>query len=356
MTEKLIIVGNSDSVFINNLETELAKLKKTIVFNPYGGKDGRYNARIVKKVYLFLRFIYKALFLFKKDDVVLFCNLNIHVFWMIPILKWRARRVSGVAFGSDILRRNKSYDMLLKFGLHRMDSIHATNDNVLEEIKILKKEGQCASILRFGLPVFLKLDDLLMKRSKMLLETEKNNYKVAIGYCAEEGQRQEEIISRVFERREKLSHCEFLVPLQYGDMNYKNKMVLLIKKLNRSAGYSLFKIIDDFYDDIKMAQFRLDVDFLVNNSVSDAFSGSVQETIYAGNCVFADSALPYVNMPGFGTSIIQYNDIDDLLVLLDENKMLKVKENCKKQLEKTRRDLYQISAWETVIKQWEKII
>lgn len=296
-------------------------------------------------------------------NVAVIHGLGTDTAWLVPLLKPRFKRIVGVAYGSDILRRRRSRDWALRPAFAAMDHISATNDNVLDSIKASfpgLRPGRL-SITRFGLPVIDELRNVVLPAgdpdgAKKSLGLDSKNVIVALGYSASAGQRQTELIERLSVRWDLLGHVQFIVPIQYGSAEVQRAVEAACQVANAACGGRKFVTITDFYDVHQSAVLRLATDVLVNHSVSDAFSGTVLETVYAGNLVFAARHLPYQSMPGAGSSIWFYDRAEDLVEMLSEPSIRSLKQAACQAAATTRSALEAVASWDGVIPEWRALI
>lgn len=364
MGSHVVFVGAEASVFISRTSEALAErgVKVTII-DPYREKISP-NKGFGAKLINFLNrglIVYKAINELESPRVVMIHYLSIDVVQFIPILRRKSRQLIGIAYGSDILRRKTGRDWLLKLAFRALDVFAATNDNVLEEAcrafpNLQKKQRK---LLRFGLPVFDALDDiaeLSREDSKRAVGLPANKLTVSLGYSASPGQRQIELINFMLGCADSLEHCLLLVPVQYGNPDLKTSVLKEVAKANEQLGKELFRALTDFQDTKQAALLRRATDVLVNHSVTDAFSGTVQEVVYAGGLVLAQSGLPYQRMPGFGSSILPFRRLEDLPNLLSEESV----SNSSRAIESRRTEvvaqLRAISSWDGVINDWLALI
>lgn len=298
-----------------------------------------------------------------RGHLVIIHGLGTDVAWLVPLLKSRFARVVGVAYGSDILRRRRWRDWALGPALEALDHIAATNDNVISAIResFPRLPTSKLSVIRFGLPVIDELRDVILpardKRDvKVALGLDPDRITVALGYSATAGQRQVELIEGLSRRCDSLPGIQFIAPIQYGAMAVKCAVLEACKNANERCGRARFVPLTDFYDVHQSALLRLATDALINHSISDAFSGTVLETIYAGNLVLAARHLPYQAMPGAGTSIWFYHNVADLAEMLSERSLGAMARKAATGISLTRADLEEVCSWEGVIPAWISLI
>ncbi|MDQ0304645.1 hypothetical protein [Ancylobacter polymorphus] len=361
MMRRAVFVGNSESVFMSRSRDALSERGLIVdIFDPY---DLRYDTRpfcLPRVVQRFLK-ARRELPTLCGDSTAMLHMLSPDAAWLLPMLKKRFRKVVAIAYGSDILRRDRSRDWLLSRGLRNLDAIMATNDNVLQAAVTdfpFLAEKPC-QLLRFGLPVLDALDVLPAcspeaARSQLGFPSRANL--VSLGYNASEGQRQSELIDALALRANDLTHCHFVVPIQYGSSKIMESLRRRVSEANSSLGSERFTILSEFHDVKMSALMRRATDVLINHSVSDAFSGTVQEVVYAGNLVLAHSDLPYRSMPGFGSSIKTYTNLDDVVNSLSESALDSHRSDATLAYNLTREALRETSSWDAVFNDWVKAI
>lgn len=282
--------------------------------------------------------------------------------WIIPLLKQRKRRTVGLAYGSDILRRKKSRDWAIAPALSSLDHISATNHNVLESLteSFPNIDKEKLSICRFGLPVIERMmaynHDQDRISAKTLLGLNERKKVVSIGYSASAGQRQSDLIKLFTSHVQHLEHIQFIVPLQYGDIRTRDAVISLCSAENARHGREVFRPLTQFYDVHHSTILRYATDVLINNSVSDAFSGTVLEVLYSGNLIFAVENLPYHDMPGASSAISFYNNPTMLIELLGIQSINERASISKSNLSATRKGIESVASWNGVIPDWNDLL
>ncbi|WP_162787176.1 glycosyltransferase [Notoacmeibacter marinus] len=270
-------------------------------------------------------------------------------------------RVVGLAYGSDVLRRNRSFDPLMRFGLKRVEEIAATNHNVMDvllaDFPFLATRRP--SILRFGLPVFdelLKIQQISTSQAKTSVGFDTERTLISLGYSASSGQRQLELIDFFASHPEIQDDRIFVVPVQYGSQSVIDSVIAKCEIVNRGIGENVFFPLTEFHDPERSALMRRATDILINHSVSDAFSGTVQEVVYAGNLVLAGSHLPYRDMPGFGSAIKPFGSFDDVANALSPESLSEWKSKAAEMAIANQAELHATSSWDAVIADWRRTI
>lgn len=360
-TKKAVtFLGNTESVFVTRTaeklrsigyEVILIDLVRSFVFIENKG-------RIFKFIRLFHRaFKYIRLFLsLEKGTTVIIHSLLVDTAYLSFILRLKFKKIVVVAYGSDILRRNKRHDWLFSLAVKNVDHIAATNTNVIDEIvKSFGDVRKRTSIVRFALPVLDSIDNLLRqnyqkKLAKKVFGFCSNKAIICLGYSASAGQRQSELIDFFINNSDDFKNVKFVVPLQYGG-NYELRKQLKEK----CSGYSNFIVFTEFHDIDKTAAFRLATDVLINHSITDSFSGTVQEVLYAGGIVMYQSSLPYEKMPGNGARLIAYNNLDEISSILSDFSNI-TETPISKEFLKIRQQISSLSGPDAAIQNWVNLI
>lgn len=362
---RAVFFGAEESVFVKRTQTTLIEngIPVTVVdpskFN--GTRTGNTLAhKLWRKLKQFHR-VRQHIRSLPKDQTAVIHSLSRDCFWLIPVLANHFDRVVGLAYGSDILRRNKSHDFLLRFGLKRLDVVAATNDNVLDELlaSFPFLASRSPQVIRFGLPSFdelLKIEHVSPAQAKTALGYDADSILICLGYSASQGQRQIELITFFASRVADFSNYVFVVPVQYGSEEVVSAVVTKCAEINARIGRNLFIPLTEFHDIKKLALMRRATDVLINHSVSDAFSGTVQEVLYAGNLVLAADHLPYEKMPGYGSAIRAYATLDNAAASLAPDALAVWRHEVTATSSKTRAQLHETSSWDAALPNWRRLI
>lgn len=358
----LLFVGVRDSVFVTRTAAFLTSQGFDLtVIDPWDtsavagiwpGKIGRLLAR-----WIHVRQCITAL---PGDTVVIVHSISQNSFWLLPMLKRRFSRVIAIAYGSDVLRRVQSRDWILRLGLKKLDAVAATNDNVLDRLvtdfPFLSQIEH--KVVRFGLPVFPLLDRISVSvaDARRTLGFDPETALVSLGYSAAEGQRQLELIDFFSRNAGKMPHVQFVVPVQYGAEAIVRDVQRACDEANAVSGRKQFHALTRFHDVEMTALMRRATTMLINHSVSDAFSGTVQEVVYAGGLVAAGAHLPYERMPGYGSAIKPYRALTDVAEMLRPEALRAWQRDANDRLSENRMGLNATSSWSAVLPDWESLI
>lgn len=361
MTGQAVFLGDSNSVFVARTRNALRERGIKVDLVDTSGLDRNFSKYRVIRAMQRRQEIKSAISKLDPDSTAFMHALSANAVWMLPMLSRHFKRVVALAYGSDILRRKKTRDWLLAYGLRHADVFAATNDNVLDAaVKDFSFLGEKTTrVLRFGLPVFDALDELKNcspKEARNRLGFPIEATLVALGYAASPGQRQLDLIEQMTRLAPSLPHCHFVVPIQYGSLDVINSVQSSVHQANVTLGSKHFTALTKFHEPDTAAVMRRATSVLINHSISDAFSGTVQEVIYAGNLVLAQADLPYQAMPGFGTAIRSYENLDALQAALSPTALAAHRSAATDSYLETREALRRVASWDGVFEDWCDII
>jgi len=360
-----VFVGTEESVFVTRSRDALRQRGVDVkIVDPYAYVASRGGNSLVHKLrYMFDRYrnVKQQISTLPTNQTAVIHFLSLDCFWLVPVLANHFDRVVGLAYGSDVLRRAKSRDFLLRVGLKRLDVVAATNNNVLDALvaDFPFLTSRLRRVIRFGLPVFdelQKIEATSTAQARSILGFDTSRKLISLGYSASPGQRQIELIDYFAARYEQFDDCDFVVPVQYGSGSVTASIVEKCAAMNAKAGRTQFCALTKFHDPNQSALMRRATDVLINHSVSDAFSGTVQEVVYAGNLVLAGDHLPYDNMPGSGSAIRFFRGLEDAASNLTTDSFESWRRQAAASAGENRRRLHETSSWDAVFPDWQNIL
>ena len=214
-------------------------------------------------------------------------------------------------WGSDYFYWKSRNNFLLRYVCRNAKAVSFANSQMLVEARGVFGEKINFVMLRFGLEALELID-----RSSVTKDT--NEVRVVVGTNSAIGQQHLKIIEAL-ERVDQNQSGEvvYVFPLNYGDK--ENKGAIIKRLRNSSINYS---ILEDYILGDDLAQFRICTDILIQVQKTDAMSGAMLESIYAGAKVITGAWLPYGDLRGLGIDWIEVNDVDEissqLLKLIDK--------------------------------------
>ena len=194
----------------------------------------------------------------------------------------------------------------------------------------------------------VNVSDIQRFKSKYNLTNE--SIYITIGYNASPAQQHLLLIDKLIILSDVLKDkIHLFVPLTYiGDKNYINK---IIEKLNESGiKYTAFT---NFLDENELATLRKISNITLNIQKTDAFSGSISESIMADNIVLVGDWLPYTIYEEWAIKIFKSN-LDEY-----ESKIIDILENFDfyfQQIQGNSEKVYNQLSWSAILPQWEKLL
>ncbi|WP_416040834.1 glycosyltransferase [Acinetobacter lactucae] len=368
--KKILVIGNGDSVFVKDFIYQYESKGCVIDLISWGSEkkiDGVRNlsicsientgSPILNHIKIFNK-IKAGLKLFENDyDVIvihsIFFFLAPHMFH----LKRRAKKIVSVVWGSDFYRVTSKVKIFFQNIIYKNSNIIVfTNPKTKSIFNNRKKNIKTElRIARFGLPVLQEID-VLGKEEKSELccgfNLPKDKIKVMVGYNANLAHEQLLVIDQVgrFEKS-LLEKIHLIFPLGYGGVNSK---AAIEEKLKRNPDIN-YTILEDFLNFHNAAKLRLVTDILINIQPTDQFSGSMQETLYAGGWVLTGNWLPYAMLMELEPKILLINSKEEI----GENLVKLINENAKcssANTDKIKEYIREKSSWEKNLVIWDSIM
>lgn len=366
MTKKLLI-GNPNSIFIREMISELKKINQNIEVDLILSKRHQVGKILADNVYNFIPnsevSLYK-LFAFYFSFVKWFFSnkskyesidvhfVNIYYLPILPLLRLKCESLNFVFWGSDLLRCK--YQKLLGFMIGMADVINISSENMKRELasnfsKNIK--GKKITLNRFGslsLDLVDKVNATDASNDNCYFYESLNKFDakniVTIGYNASRAQQHLKVIKSIKDKCHQLDNYVFVFPLTYGveDDSYINEIKVATEGVN--AVY-----LDRYMSDFEIAYLRIKTDIFIQVQVTDAFSMSMQEHMYAGNRIITGSWLKYQELTSEGAFVEQVDSIDEIGELL-VRPLLSVDEK-----NHNRNIIHKLSNWTSVIDGWERL-
>lgn len=367
---KICIFADCQSIFISQLVKNIKKKNSDIIIdgiqesNNYDVNFENYfnnllclNEKAQSKFILINKLNKYVVYKSKLKKIKKYDILNIHFITHIHILFWKdIRKISNTIiisfWGSDFHRiSNKKRDKLKKI-LMEVSSITFTSDGMAEEFKTYYNNSiisQKISVCRFGIESLDSISKIEKKQEnifKKRYEIPNTKVIVAVGYSAVEARRHIYIMDVLVKLDQNiLEKCYFIFQMNYGNLEYKNKVKSYLNELNIK-----YIFLENHMSFKELSELRVATDIMINLPDADQFSASMQEIMYAKNLVITGKWLPYQLLWNRGIFALILNDLkelSDVFTYAIEN-IEELKEKCKDNSDK----IYGISSWEVTTPQW----
>lgn len=303
----------------------------------------------IPKIRTFVRRLCSRIFINRNintSDIIVIHFLDLNYLRFINQLKKKTDNIIIHWWGSDLYRSNdrekerlliimkQSKRHILVRGMYNYFTLH------------FPSETNKIAFSTFGTKLldtmnYLKTNFDLEKQKKFAIPNEK--IIISCSYNGSPHQQHFKIIDALSLLSLKMKSDIFLVfPMTYGcDANYIQE----VEKKIKSSGIN-YLIITKYLTSEDLALLRLITDITINIQVSDAFSASIRESLYAGNIVIVGEWLPYEEIKEWGVFFIQTSTTN--LKATIENTLVNFNQ-IKRYTENNNKVIYQKCSWPSVI-------
>ncbi len=370
--KKVLLIGDPNHQFNMNFVKSMKEINPNVKFdffstNPKINKtafelyDDVYNPFIIQLNIPIIRKYWKRFLYFKKlkdisknYDIAHIQYIDFNISYnkrFIKQLKKISNKTIASIWGSDFFKKTDKQIEIEKDFYNELDFAIIQN----EHLKMLFKAkiNIPLKINIFGCEAIDGLNSNIYKDDpKILLNIPKEKINITIGYNNRLNQQHIEILRRIYENDFLLENSDFIhltLPLTYPkDKKYLN----IIENYLKTSPFS-FTIIKDFLNTQELVALRRASDILIQLQKTDAMSGSMMETLFAGNIVITGSWLPYNYLKEIGLHFLEIEGFDALNSTLQyaienldyEKNMSKTKNNI----------LFDLISLEQTAKKWNSI-
>ncbi len=322
---RLLIIGDGVSQFINNFATSLKAVDNTIsidLLNVYPISTKQLISKVgdiyksifnehpliglfekIPKLGGLVRTFYSRKILKRvKHNVHNYDVIVLHGFWprnCIIFQKVNLQKVFslGVIWGSDFYKRGKNEALVFKT-MDICDKVNmSTRDMIFDVSQVHNIAADKTRSCLFGLaPLQILFDnpDLTQPNAKRLLGLQENEFIITLGYCGRVDQQHLKIIGAIAEIKDRLpATYRLILPMTYGRENkeyQKQVKKLLVKERLQHTIY------DYFMTDENVGHLRKATNIFIQTQKTDAFSGSMQEHLFAQSIVITGAWFPYQSL------------------------------------------------------------
>jgi len=218
-------------------------------------------------------------------------------------------------WGSDLLRSAGTLEYADQLAACQRANVITVTSMEIREILLSKFGRHLAPRIRLALLGVSLLDEIDRCGNSRagFLESwgiSPDRVTICVGNNASPGNQHLEAIARLSDLPERhRSRVTLLVPLSYRPANRAYKESLCVALQNSPLSYRIF---DSPLSDREVAMLRIATDILVHVPVSDAFSASMLETLYAGGLLVTGAWLPYSELRRAHVSFEPILALDDL--------------------------------------------
>lgn len=354
MAKNVYVLGNSESVFLINLISNLKQncdyniidLRKEMIQFKANHKKC-FHIRKINSAYIYFRF-FSSIRKTYKDNIINIHYLEKYFPFFNILVRFCFKKRIVTFWGSDLFcnskKQLKKFNTIFKCATYISVATDEMRDFFLNMFPKYKSKIKYA---RFGLSELDEIDkinneDLQEFKDKWHIN---NNDKkiVAIGYNKLREQQHLKVINSI-----PIDICNkiyVIIPWSYGfvDSEYIDEVKSALNE--RKLEYVL---IDSFLTNQEIACLRKLVDYYIHVRETDALSGSLQEFLYAGASVICGNWLPYNILDNMGIEYLKVDSPeksgDALSSLLHNNKQFSKEKNSK--------IISKLSKWNCNIQDW----
>jgi hypothetical protein len=273
---------------------------------------------------------------------------------LVEDLRKVASNLSVTIWGSDFYRASEEARQAKKKILDACNLIVFGNPSNEEDLVRYYKNYEDRSVVcGFGVTKFDTIDDELRIHSReeirSTLQLPSDRFVVTIGYNGTPGQQHEKLIESVKSLPDETRSKIFLLfQMSYGGSEVYKKQV---EEKAKACGIP-YLFITDFLSDQETSRIRIATDIVLNAQVTDGFSASIQEHIYAGNVVVVGEWLQYKSLDRAGIFYLKSAESNF------GHKLAEVMGSYPKYLQLTEKNsdrIYQLSSWKSRLPDWISI-
>lgn len=280
-------------------------------------------------------------------DILHFHGTKDSQYFILKALKNISDLTVGHVWGSEFYKIDKQNILsrvMLKLFYKNLNRILFTNEQTLNDFKRLRIKTK-SNVLSYPL---LKLDLIKIGKAQSR-KFHLNNIGIdsdkpicCIGYNASTFQNHHTILDAIDLDNKFKSKYHFIFPLTYsGSIEYKQSIIERLK----SSNYD-FTVFEKYISDSEVVSLRLVSDTFIQVQDTDQFSGSMQESFYAGSAVLTGKWLPYSILRANGIVMSEIDSLKDLAIGLSNLELLsKSKDNPN--------IIYSLSGPSSLIPKWE---
>lgn len=341
--KRILLIADSDALWTQRyIEYVLLPEKYEIVLFPIWGNEGKFeafyrenNVRVVRdehtlpvirrvpRLRLWTRVALNArdLEALGPFDIVhnhYLSQRDLALGWKL-VKRFHARWICSF-WGSDLLRSPKKELRRMKPYLHRCDGITVHSELNRKRIRELYGDeyAKKTTLLYFGQIGYQNIDlvggEMDQAACKAHFGVPAERYVVCPGYSASPAQHQLEVVRALAGLPEERLGRVALILQQTYQKNSPEYMEEVQKAARALPCQTV--VLTEFMDDMESARLRLATDLFIHAIATDAFSGSLQEYLYAGATVIKGDWLDYPQLEEMGIRLPSFHEYQELPALV----------------------------------------
>lgn len=359
-----LLKGVSDNLYLHGVDIDIIIPNAGIFYSPKGEKAPffyRPYRHLCKYLYpkvILLRLFYRlyVYFVAKRYSAVDFQGLFVKDYANIikRLKSFCNQRIKVTIWGSDFYRQaGGSYEE--KELIYQLsDIIHISTQQMADDfINSYPLYAGKIRIAHFGLERLKKMKEIISSEKRKIpsfLLQKDERLVVTCGYNGSPAQQHGLIIEALKKLPVEIKKKLFVVlPMTYGT---SPDYCSVIKGLMGNSGLD-YHIVDHYLSEEDLIQLRLRTNIAVNMQITDAFAGSIQEHIMAGNLLVVGDWLPYHRIFEDNNIFVRYTKKENL----DENLKWAIDNYALVQdkLQNNSDAIYKFSSWDNIVEKWARI-
>lgn len=280
----------------------------------------------------------------KKYDVIHLQSANHWIAGIVNSALGKAKLVVTI-WGSDFLRASSYRLKKMKPIFQKAEAITFATEKISNDFDAVYSTKGKHKIVKFGLEVFKYIDTVRLSISKSEKIT------VTIGYNRHPAQQHIAVVKSLSKLSGDMKDkIKLVFPFTYGPLDQKYLQELISQLDESGIGY---EFLNEFMDEEQVAVQCIKSDVMIQVQKTDAFSGSMQEYLYADNVIITGSWLPYEELKSNGVYFITVDEIHEIANQLE--RVLKNYKHIKVKCFENKEFLRDVSSWEANITKWKQL-
>jgi len=269
----------------------------------------------------------------------------------VAVLNWKTSHIVGTYWGSDLFRAcDKKRKLLGRFLKHFRHISLSTNEMREEFTSIFDNTyDEKLRMALFGISRFADISAIMEAHTiddcKAHISIDPKKTVVCVGYNAAEQQQHLKVIAQIPKlKKDILDRIVWVFPMTYG-YSADETVIKVQEKLSSMDTDSI--VIAEFMNDEEVAKLRIATDIFIHAQTTDAFSASIQESLYTGSIVVNPIWIQYSEIKKLGIKVLEYSEFDELPGILE-----RLVQNGISRFEGNRKKLVSRTSWRAVKSDW----
>lgn len=255
-------------------------------------------------------------------------------------------------WGSDILRLTYTEAQYLITILDKSDCINIGTKQMQQAFNQFfgeKYNNKCVRVL-FGSPAidYIRKCKESSETCKDLLGLDSSKITLAIGYNGNKEQQHLKVIEALANISKEEKKALQIIIHTSGSIDEEYLNTIVNAMINSDICY---KVLNDSYDLETIARLRIATDIIIHAQITDGFSGSIRESVFAGAVLMNPSWINYDRFDNDGVDYIKYSSFEEIPQAVEKLLSGRIAINT----ENNKNLVYKEYSWEAVREKWAEI-